>query len=68
MTLSDYSVFMTDVSILPGIDIRKGGVFLKSSVVTYCTKTLSIVEGVPDRYIKIKITSPIYTNLLYIYI
>ena len=59
MTLSDYSVFMSDVSILPGIDIGKGGVFLRSSVVTYCTKALSIVEGVADRYIKMRTPSPI---------
>ena len=64
VTLSDYSVIMSNASIMPGVNIRKGSVILNSAVVTSSTKAFSIVGGVPARFIKMRTTNPKYTPFI----
>ena len=64
VTLSDYSVVMSNASIMPGVKVGEGSVILNSAVVTSSTKELSIVGGVPARYIKMRTSNPKYTPFI----
>ncbi|MAO41308.1 MAG: hypothetical protein CMK70_14225 [Pseudohongiella sp.] len=62
--IDDHSVLFAGVTVMPGVRIGRGAVVLGCSVVTKDVQPMSIVGGVPARFISDRHTTPRY-NLSY---
>jgi acetyltransferase-like isoleucine patch superfamily enzyme len=61
VTIEDYVVIGTRVTILPGVHIGKGAVIASGAVVTHDVEPYSVVGGVPAKEIKKRSTDLRYT-------